>query len=66
MKLNNARIRELLGNHNMTQNQLARQIDISRGFLSNALSGKRGVGRKMLAGLIRVFPDEDISTLTIS
>lgn len=64
MQLNTRIIRELLGNR--SQNQLAKQIGISRGALSNALTGRRGVGRKLLAGLLRAFPEQTIASLTIS
>ncbi len=64
MTLNNARIQQLLGSHDMTQNQLAQRIGITRGSLSNALAGRRGVGRKLLAGLLRTFPDETLENLT--
>ena len=64
MRLNTATVKKLLNNYNLSQNQMAKKIGISRGFLSNALSGKRGVGRKLLSGLLRNFPDETISSLT--
>lgn len=66
MPLNNARIQELLGEHNLSQTQLASKIGITRGALSNALSGRRGIGRKILVGLLRAFPGETIETLTFS
>lgn len=65
MTLNNARIQQLIGSHAMTQNQLAQRIGISRGALSNVLSGRRTAGRKTLAGLLRAFPDETLENLTI-
>ncbi len=64
MQLNAQVIKELLGNK--SQNQLAKEVGISRGALSNALAGRRGVGRKLLAGLLRAFPDRTIASLTIS
>jgi len=51
-------IKELLSRHSLSQNQLARDMGIARGTLSNALSGRRGAGRKVLAGLLRTFPEE--------
>ncbi|MCM0759095.1 hypothetical protein M7775_11005 [Sporomusa sphaeroides DSM 2875] len=45
--------------------RLARQSDISRSALSNALAGRRNVGKKLLAVLIRAFPSETIETLTL-
>jgi len=64
--LNNARIQELLGEHDMSQIQLAQKIGITPGALSNALAGRRGAGRKLLAGLLRAFPDQTLASLTIS
>lgn len=65
MRLNNARIQELLGKHNMSQSQLVQRIGITKGALSNALSGRRTAGRKILAGLLRTFPGETLEKLTI-
>lgn len=65
MQLNNARIQALLGGNNLTQNQLAQKIGITRGALSNVLSGRRTAGRKILAGLLRAFPGETFETLTV-
>jgi hypothetical protein len=64
MQLNARVVKGLLGNR--SQNQLAKEIGISRGSFSNALAGRRGAGRKLLAGLIRAFPDQTITSLTIS
>ena len=49
----------------ISQNQMANQIGVCRGSLSNALSGKRGVGRKTLIGLLQLFPDETVESLTL-
>lgn len=66
MRLNALAVKDLMMVHNVSQNQFARQIGVSKGFLSNACAGKRGVGRKMLAGLLRAFPQQSVSDLTIS
>lgn len=66
MRLNTNAVKELLDECSLTQSQLAKQIGISRSFLSNALSGRRGAGRKLLAGLLRAFPGETTASLTIS
>ena len=66
MRLNALAVKDLMMVHNISQKQLARQIGVSKGFLSNACAGKRGVGRKMLAGLLRAFPQQSVSDLTIS
>jgi transcriptional regulator with XRE-family HTH domain len=49
----------------LTQNQLAYRIGISRGAFSRAINGKTGVGRKTLAGLLRLFPGQSVSSLTV-
>lgn len=66
MQLNSRVVQELLTEGDRSQNQWAKQIGVSRGSLSNALAGRRGAGRKLLAGLIRAFPNQTIASLTIS
>jgi transcriptional regulator with XRE-family HTH domain len=65
MRLDDAKIRQLLSDHNMNQIQLALRIGITRGALSNVLSGRRTAGRKILAGLLRAFPGETLEDLTL-
>lgn len=65
MRLDDTKIRQLLVNHNLTQNQLAQKIGITPGALSNVLSGRRTAGRKILAGLLRAFPGELLEALTL-
>lgn len=64
MKLNKAAITSLTHQRGITQNELARLIDVGHGSLSNALSGRRHAGRKLLAGLLRQFPNESVASLT--
>jgi transcriptional regulator with XRE-family HTH domain len=64
MKLNNATITSLTQKQGITQNELARNIGVSHGTLSNALNGHKGAGRKLLAGLLRQFPNESVASLT--
>lgn len=66
MRLNTGAVKKLIGARNISQNQLAYRMNISRGSLSNAINGRRGVGRKLLAGLLRVFPHESVSSLIIN
>lgn len=63
MVLNKVKLMKLSSNNGWTQNELARQMQISKGTLSKVLHGKRGAGRKVVAGLLRIFPDEGIDTL---
>ena len=65
MRLNSAKVQQLLVTHKLKRSQLARQIGISRGALSNALAERRNVGKKFLAGLLRAFPSETIETITL-
>ena len=64
MRINTIFIKEICNRNGLSQNQLADQIGITKGALSNALSGKRGVGRKTLVGLLKMLPEETVSSLT--
>lgn len=64
MRLNADVIKGLMGERNLSQNELARLINVGPGSLSNALSGRRHAGRKLLAGLLRQFPNESVASLT--
>lgn len=64
MKIKTAKIKKLQSVNGLSQNEMAHQIGVSKGALSNALAGKRGVGRKTLVGLLRLFPDESVASLT--
>ena len=46
-----------------SQNELARQMKIPKGTISNALSARRGAGRKLLSRLLMVFPNESTESL---
>ena len=58
MRINRNYVLEKAASKGWSQNELARRMKTPRGTLSNALSGKRGAGRKLIAGLMRVFPEE--------
>ena len=64
MKLSKERVASLAQEHGISQNALARKIGVCPGTLSNALSGRKGVGRAILAGLLRQFPTESVASLT--
>ena len=66
MRLNADAIKVLIDERNLSQNQLAHLIKVQPGSLSNALSGRRQAGRKLLAGLLRLFPNESVASLTIN
>ena len=65
MRINTVFIKEICNRNGLSQNQLADQIGITKGALSNALSDKRGVGRKTLVGILKLFPDESVASLTV-
>ena len=65
MQLNHDNVSKLSRQQGWSQNELARQIGITRGSLSNALHGRRGAGRKLLAGLLQLFPEESVMSLTV-
>jgi transcriptional regulator with XRE-family HTH domain len=65
VRLNTARVQQLFVEQETNPCRVARQTGISRSALSNALAGRRTVGKKLLAGLLRVFPGESVETLTL-
>jgi lambda repressor-like predicted transcriptional regulator len=65
-RLNRGYIIELAANSGWSQNELARRMKLPKGTLSNALSGRRGAGRKVIAGLLRVFPQESFTDMVLS
>ncbi len=64
MRLRTEVVKKLIYESNLSQNQLAVQIGISKGYLSNSINGRRGVGRKLMSGLLRMFPEECLANLT--
>lgn len=64
MRLNKKHIMYLAARHGLTQNQLAHELDISKSSLSNILSGRRGAGPTVIIGLLRVFPEETVFSVT--
>lgn len=66
MQINQEIIQKKLKVNGWTQNELARRMDISKGTLSNVLSGRRGAGRKVISSLLRAFPEEKLENLILS
>lgn len=66
MRINRNNVLEKAASKGWSQNELARRMKIPRGTLSNALSGKRSAGRKLIAGLMRVFPEEAFEDLVVA
>lgn len=66
MRISKDKVMSLMQAQGISQNQLAGNIGICRGSLSNALSGRRNAGRKLLAGLIRQFPNESVASLIVN
>lgn len=63
MNLNSLKIKELMKEKNLSQNQLAIKANVSKGTISRVINGKRGAGRKVIVGLLRIFPDETLESL---
>lgn len=63
MNLNSSKIKELMKHNNLSQNKLAIKANVSKGTISRVLNGKRGAGRKVITGLLKIFPDETVETL---
>lgn len=63
MNLNASKLKELMKEKSLSQNQLAVKANVSKGTISRVLNGKRGAGRKVIAGLLRTFPDETVESL---
>ncbi len=51
----NEYIREFMEGHKWTQKKLADELGYSRSFVSDLLSGKRGVSQRLAKDLARVF-----------
>lgn len=65
MKLQIAYIKRLLEINGWSQNELPRRTGVSKSEISKALNNKRGVGRKLASGLLRLFPNESMDRLFI-
>ncbi|MGO5065557.1 MULTISPECIES: helix-turn-helix domain-containing protein [unclassified Clostridium] len=56
-------LKEKLQQYGWSQNELAIKANLSKGTISRVLNGKRGSGRKVIAALLRTFPDETLESL---
>lgn len=65
MQLNKDYVVEKYTAIGLSQNELALMAGVSKGTLSRALNGKRGAGRKLLGGLLRVLPQATYELLII-
>ena len=65
MQLSKDKMASLVKERKISQNGLARLINIRPGSLSNAISGNRGVGRQILSALLREFEGESVASLTM-
>lgn len=65
MNLRKEKVMGLIEQKGISQNELARLMNVAHGSLSNALSGRRQAGRKILAGLLTIFPKETAASLTV-
>ncbi len=65
MQLNKNYVVEKCTASGLSQNELASMAGVSKGTLSRALNGKRGAGRKLLGGLLKVLPQATYDLLII-
>ncbi|EPS51477.1 DNA-binding protein [Clostridium botulinum CFSAN002367] len=56
-------ILELVNKNNWSQNKFAKKAGVSNATISRWINGKRGAGSELIAGIIRVFPNESINKL---
>ncbi|EHN13412.1 helix-turn-helix domain-containing protein [Clostridium sporogenes] len=63
MELNSSKIKELMKENNLSQNKLAAKVNVSKGTISRVLNGKRRAGRKVIAGLLKTFPEETVKSM---
>ncbi|WP_227764997.1 helix-turn-helix domain-containing protein [Zhaonella formicivorans] len=63
MFINDKKVKEKIMIIGWSQNELARRMQLPKGTLSNVLLGRRGAGRKVISGLLRVFPEERLEDL---
>ena len=52
-----AKLAEILVREQITQDEMARRIGVSPGYLCRVLTGQRRLGRKLLDGAASVFPE---------
>lgn len=58
-------IMHLVRQRDWSGSELARQMGISRAEANRFLNGQRKGGKKLIAGLLKAFPDETLETLFI-
>jgi transcriptional regulator with XRE-family HTH domain len=58
-------IRQLVRERDWSGSELARRMGISRAEANRFLNGYRKGGKKIISGLIRAFPEENLETLFI-
>lgn len=63
MKLNVEYIKELMEKNGWSNNKLAIKAGVSRATIGRVLSGKRGTGKNVIAGIIKAFPNEPVNKL---
>lgn len=57
------RIKELMVGRQWSASELARQMGVSRSEATRLLKGKRKGGNKVIAGLLKAFPEETVDSL---
>lgn len=65
MTPNKEYILELVHDNVWSSSELARRMNLSRSEVSRFLNGRRIGGKKLMAGIIKAFPEESIERLFI-
>jgi len=63
MRPNIEYIKKLMSEKNWSNAKLALKAGVSKVTIGRVLSGKRGAGKHVIAGLIKAFPNEPINKL---
>lgn len=63
MNINKEYVVQLMREKNITMGHLAKKAGVSTSTISRWLSGKRGAGRQLMAGIHKAFPKEPIEKL---
>ena len=66
VQINNDYINKLIDKNKWSQNELARRIGVSKGTMSRIITGKRGAGRKVISGLLRIEPEATYEMIIIN
>lgn len=63
MEINKDYVINLMRKYNWSQADLARAMGVTPATVSRVLSGKRGTGKEVIAGLLKAFPNARLDEL---